>query len=548
MKLANSIFLAALSAGLALGCEGVLGSDSHSGTGTETMSDAPGKRPTTSGDEAVSGAVDGLKAGAPVTLLARLTNAEYVRGLELLLELPSNSAGLVGAKSALPPEPSVNGLQNDAATQSLTQVAIAGFERLALAASEDLLGGAKDNQALAGRLGCTYVDDAALDECLVSYGATLLERASRGVPQSGYFDVARTLLEEVVALQVAEGVDATSFASRVLQLQSLVTYVALSPDYLLLLEGANAAGEKPGEAIELTGYEIASRLSFFLSGEPPDALLLEAAKEDRLLSAEDRIHQVERLLGRPEGINTFVKSLVGWLGINEGTTDAADLEALTAYLNAWLQDQKPFDEFYNGAIEVETTAGSTATQQVGVLGMRAYLGAHTFPPTPAFITRGVFVVEQLLCSELPDDLPAEAFEGGAMTEREVFEIHATQPCATCHIAFDNFGAAFQNFEPEANTFDPGFAPLGEGFLLNPTGDIDGEISNLEQLGEKMGASDRAPACMAQLFYRHAMRRSLRGGDGEVVTRLVGDWVQSDMSLHALLIAIASAEEFALLYP
>lgn len=549
MGLVGSLLLGALTGAVSLGCEGVLGGSSDVGRSAGSRSGGNGDGDGDgSGNEAVTGAVDGLEAGPPVTLLARLTNAEFVRSLEILLDLPAGSSALESATSSLAPEPSVHGLQNDAATQDLTQVAIAGFERLANAATQQVVSGVNSNQALADKLGCADTNDAGMTDCLSSYGAGLLQAASRKPANPAHQTTIGELLSDVQALQETAGVDATSFESRVLQLQSLIAYVALSPDFLLFVEGANAAGEEPGEAIALNGHEIASRLSFFLAGEPPDASLLTAAAAEGLATSADRIEQVDRLLSRPEGTRTFVKSLIGWLGINPQTVEASDLEALSAYLNAWVEGETPFNEFYNGAIEVPTTDGSTATQQVGVLGSTAYLSSHTFPPTPSFITRGVFVVEELLCEALPDDLPAEAFGMGEMTEREVLEQHSSQPCATCHIYFDAFGSAFQNFEPETNTFDAAFAPLGEGFSLHPTGDISGEVSNLEELGEKMGASDRAPACMAQLFYRHAMRRSLRGGDGEVVTRLVGDWVESDMSLRSLLESIAAAEEFALLYP
>lgn len=546
----GSIALAALAGSLTIGCEGVLGdsSEQNAGSGTDGSTGANGSNATGNGDnDPVGGATAGLSAGAQQTLLARLTNVEFVRSLEILLDLPAGSPGLTSAISALAPEPSVHGLRNDAGTQALTQVAIAGFERLAATATQELLDGASNNEQLAERLGCSYDGDDQVTDCLSTYGAGLLQRASRRDNNSEYAATIQSILDGVMALQDAEGVDSSNFESRVLQLQSIISYVALSPDFLLLIEGENADGDAT-DPIALTNHEIASRLSFFLAGEPPDDALLAAASAGELTSPEARIEQVDRLLARPEGTSTFVKAIVGWLGVNQDAADAEDIEALSSYLNAWVEDQSSFTEFYGGAIDVATADGSTASQSVGVLGAPAFLEAHTFPPTPGFITRGVFVVEQLLCSALPDDLPAEAFGSDEMNEREVFDNHSKQACATCHVAFDNYGAAFQNYDTETNAFDPANNLLGDEFTLHTIGDIGGDVSNLEDLASQMSESERAPACMAQLFYRHAMRRSLRGGDGDAVTRLVQDWVQSEMSLRSLLVGIVGADEFATLYP
>lgn len=541
----ETLIVSALSIGSTLACEGVLGSPNANSSSSVSAGDGDSNP---SVEEAIDDSLAGVEAGPTVTLLARLTNAEFVRSLEVLLEIPAGSEPVLNAMSSLPPEPSVGGLANDANTQTLTQLAISGFERLATAAAEQVLADVATNEQLTDKLGCTDSIDAGVSECLVSYGAELFRKASRGVESPDYEIAARAIIEQIEGLHEAEGEDPAAFSARVVQFQSLVTYAALSPDFLLMIERGSSAAQVDGEPIHLTSHEIATRLSYFLSGGPPDAVLLQAANSNALATAAERVAQVDRLLSSPGGTATFVSSLVGWLGVKEQIVEAEDLDALSAYLSQWVQEGRPFNEFYDGAMEVPATDGKTTTLQVGALGAPAYLDSHTFPPTPSFITRGAFVVERLLCAELPDDLPDEAFAGEGATEREILDVHSKQPCATCHDFFDNYGAVFQSFSPEGNNFDPESRPLGESFPLMMIGDVSGEVSTLEELAQKLGASDRAPACMAQLFYRHAMRRSIRGGDAVLVTRLVNEWTSSDMSLRSLLTSIVSADEFGHLYP
>ncbi|MEL6183196.1 MAG: DUF1592 domain-containing protein, partial [Myxococcota bacterium] len=336
---------------------------------------------------------------AQVSLLGRLTNREYLNSLQILLSFDAQDPSLVEDLEALPTESNVGGLRNDAETQILTQLAVAGFERVASAVADLYLSPARSNAELATLLGCPEMGAEAMSPCVVDFGGTLLAKASRRPRDAQHLAQAEGVLEAVNALLAAEDQQPTQRRYRLAQVKALIRYAALSPDFLLLLERGTPAADG---GTRLTDYEIATRLAFFAAGSPPDAALLADAAAGRLEQAGTRAGHVDRLLETSEGRGQFVTALVGWLGIREELTEPEDVEALRAFVTDWLASDRPFADFYRSPVDVRHLDGSSSREPMGVLGSRAFLASHTAFPTPDFITRGITVVETLLCGKLPD--------------------------------------------------------------------------------------------------------------------------------------------------
>ena len=484
----------------------------------------------------------------PPTPLARLTNDEFVRSLTQLLELSGNVPALRAAREALAAEPNDNGLVNNANNQVLTQIAVGGFEQLVAAASEAYLDGVSNEADLAARLGCAALGEDEISTCVSNFGSDLMERGYRRGPSPEHAEAIGALLTRINEIIRTGGEDPASFSNRSLKVRSLIGYVALSPEFLLLAEPTTAP---VGQARQLGPYEVGSRLSYFLTGAPPDALLLQAAAGNRLGTAAERLSHVDRLLQTSDGRDQFAGLFMGWLGVHAPGEATKDYEALATLMRDWIGSEGPFSGFYQAPVEVTHTDGTTSFEPLGVLGSQAFVSAHTEFPAPSFITRGVFVVENLLCGTLPQDIPDEAFEQGSQTELQVFEGHAKQPCASCHVIFDNYGAVFQQFEPETNRFDAALQPFGTNFDLFTIGDVSGEVSSLSELGSKLAASQTAATCMTELLYRNATRRDVDEGglDDEYVRRLSAQWLTgADTSMKALLRKIVESDEFSIFVP
>jgi hypothetical protein len=360
------------------------------------------------------------------------------------------------------------------------------------------------------------------------------------------------LVDRVDAIIAELSGDAGALSSHVLRIKTVVRQLLLSPHFLLLVErGVDNGNGSPLAPKQLTPFEIASRLSYFATASLPDDALLEAARQGHLADPQVRLEHAQRLLNSDTGRAQFTSTLKNWLAINPEVASEDDLGALMAFLSQWYATEKPFSEFYQGLVSVKHVDETESQQPFGVLGMRAFITSHSAFPTPGFINRGVFVAESLLCGTLPDDVPAGAIDGAGGTEREVFDGHASQPCASCHRVFDNYGAAFQKFDTETGLYNPNDQKLGSGFEIYDLGGISGTVNDVADLGRVFAASARAPDCMAELWYRHAMRRGFIGpqGDRETLDALVGAWMGTgNTSMKSLLSVIVTADDFIELVP
>lgn len=479
--------------------------------------------------------------------LAKLTNAEYVESLRILLDIPRDSAAFAQVLDVLPSEPLENGLRNNALNQTLTQVEVSGLEQVASIAADVFLEAVTNVRGLAARLGCVELGAADVSPCIVDFGIQLMERAYRRGPSESYKTEVESLLVRLNDVIHTKGMDPVGFNYRMLKLRALITYVALSPEFMLLVERGTAdLGDQPRP---LRPYELGSRLSYFLTGAPPDDELLDAAASGALEDPAERIVQVDRLLGTEAGRDVFAEVFIGWLGVDPASDSDEHFAVLDTLVKDWVASDRPFRDFYQAPVEVPHADGTTSTEPFGVLGSQAFVSAHTEYPTPSFITRGVFVFENLLCGTLPSNIPEAAFQEETQTPLEVFEVHAKNPCAACHVLFDNYGAVFQQFDGENSMFDPAVATFGTSFGLAPVGDVSGEVSGLADLGAKLAESEQAANCATKLMYRHATRRSVEPGVGEAeVARLTAEWLASDTSVKSLVRSIVGTEDFARFVP
>ena len=91
--------------------------------------------------------------------------------------------------------------------------------------------------------------------------------------------------------------------------------VLSSPGFLLLAEPFPVDAETL-EPRKLNGYEIASRLSYFLWSSMPDSQLLDLAMKEKLSDEKVLVSQVDRMLKDPRSkafINHFSRQ---WLGLD----------------------------------------------------------------------------------------------------------------------------------------------------------------------------------------------------------------------------------------
>ena len=475
--------------------------------------------------------------------LSRLTNVEFVRSIRSALELPDNSPNIEAALPMLAAESVVAGLANDSNAQSFSTSVINGYLAVAEAAADDFIGDANSSDEIEEMMGCGNVNAAT---CFREFARGLVPVVF-GVPFENDAQFFGTFLTDIEGFVEDAGFNSGSFAATRFRLRAFMSYLFLTPEFLLFVEEPPASGNSR----QLSSVEIAKRMSYFLTGTLPDAELREAALNDDLSDPAIRIEQANRLLNDDSIDELFAEFFIGWLGVSTASdgVQQADVNSLRDFLADWFGNNEPFSGLYSGNFNVLTSDGLDTSMNVGVLGSRAFVASHTNAPVPGFINRGQFVTEQLLCGNLPADIPVEAFEEAqtvSETPRELFHELRTMPCATCHQVFDNYGGLFQQFDDQNILFDPSLRPYGDNLDLLPIGDVGGEHSSLEDLALTLGFSATAARCNSELLYRHSVRRGIDvdGADEEAIDDMFNTWINSgDTSMRSLLLTLIASDQF-----
>jgi hypothetical protein len=268
----------------------------------------------------------------------------------------------------------------------------------------------------------------------------------------------------------------------------------VAPAFLYRLEKApegTAAGD-------VSGDELASRLSYFLWSSQPDGALRASAQAGRLQSAGEIQTQARRMLQDPRVRRLATEFACQWLHIYDFDTldekserhfpEFAALrgdmyeEAIAFFTDLFQRDGSVWEVFdadhtfanarlatFYGLSEAEVKSlfpegdpqsggfrkltGVKALGRGGVLGLPATLAKQSGASRTSPILRGNWVSEVLLGERLPrppKDVPVlpedEAQE--EKTVRQLVEQHSNDPrCSNCHVRIDPLGFALEGFDP-----------------------------------------------------------------------------------------------------
>jgi len=263
--------------------------------------------------------------------------------------------------------------------------------------------------------------------------------------------------------------------------------ILASPHFVFRMEEA-PANVKPGAAYTLSDLDLASRLSFFIWGEPPDDSLVTVARRGLLSSPAALKAQTKRLLADPRAEALATRFAAQWLrlqDIDKVHPDALQFpdfhkqlaEAMRretelffysivrenrSILDLYTADYTYVNEALANHYGYQGVSG-TEFQRVtypddrrrGLLGHASVLTLTSHANRTSPVLRGKWVMEVLLGSPPPPPPPgvpdldktAEAKEGRMLTTRERMEMHRSNPqCRSCHLFMDPIGLALDNFD------------------------------------------------------------------------------------------------------
>lgn len=355
-----------------------------------------------------------------------------------------------------------------------------------------------------------------------------------------------------------------------------------SPRFLYRVEiGAN---EKVGpNAVKLSPYELAARLSYVVSDSPPDSPLIDAAATGALATKEQVTAQLTRLLASAPGGSVLNRFLEGWVQLTSveavvkdeklypqwsaaGSTLPASVkgQAQTFFtdlltnqggrLDAFLTSPTVFvnqdlASYYgmtstDGAFEPKTLTDGRAS---GVLTLPAFLSVMAKPDQSWPIYRGKFVREALFCQDLPAPPPnipkPPDVQPGVSTRERLAEHETNSSCSGCHSLMDPIGFGFEQYDAigRYRTMD-GNQPVDATGRLTST-DVDGDFDGVGELAAALGKSKQVRECVARQWFRFTTSRYEQSMDGCSMKSLVDAFESAGSSFNALPKAIVASDAF-----
>ena len=355
-----------------------------------------------------------------------------------------------------------------------------------------------------------------------------------------------------------------------------------SPNFLYRVELGTPDGTAGGR-YRFTSLELASRLSFFLTGSTPDATLLAAAEANQLDTPEGLHAQATRLLQSEKGkagITSFARELfllddflakpTGDPRYTATLRQAMADEVGYLYRNMLAPGKDAFELFdTRKAFVTDELAkiygisgitGKTAVEallpdaipRAGILGRGAFLAGSSSDKVneTAPVTRGLFISEQVLCREVPPPPPGiqpkPVPPGQILTRREMLERHRADPgCAACHALFDQLGLAFENLDWVGQYRDK----EENGKALDTTGTFDDQpFKDSRELASLIRMAPDAQRCFVRNLFRYASGHLGNPSDEAVIDGWNGDFGKAGRDLPRFLDSMVTSDGFRFVSP
>ncbi len=366
--------------------------------------------------------------------------------------------------------------------------------------------------------------------------------------------------------------------------RAVVEAMLQSPHFLYRIE----SGVEGSARVALNAYELASRLSYALANTMPDDELFAAAAEGRLEGGDDEVRaevraQAARLLsgnGGKEAVRDFYSQLlrlhtyegidkdpVKVPGFSRGIGLDMKKETLSFVAEVINQQGGGVTELYTAPYTfvnkrlaliygVEGSFGVdfqkvqlNPEQRAGLLTQSGFLAVNAYSSEIDSIHRGVFVHNNVLCTDLPAPPPGDIPplpEAGGKTNRERVTLH-TGPgtCGgACHSQIINpAGFAFENYDAIGK-----YRSQENGNAIDASGEMDvGEPSmkwsegvQFVKLVAKHPATHR---CMTRAWLEYLYGRRPVDADEFVVEKTATASLSQNTPMTELVMELVTRDSF-----
>tara|TARA_B110001454_G_scaffold183141_1_gene178086 strand:- start:16982 stop:18904 length:1923 start_codon:yes stop_codon:yes gene_type:complete len=355
----------------------------------------------------------------------------------------------------------------------------------------------------------------------------------------------------------------SSLTTDIERIANVVSIVVMSPDFLYLIYDGGTP--KADGKLALTSYEYASKISFLLTGAPPDSVLRDLAKSGAILNSDVAAGQVNRLIKTDLGKESIQRFFKEWTHYDqfEGFNYSSEVlngqslenlrQAMEREINEFLVDVVVSNEgtykellmstnsfvYDNSLAQIYGIAnplgkvGLASQHRAGLLTRAAFLTKRSGPLTSP-VKRGLLIKEAFLCegvgSPPPDapsmlePLPVDTY----LTTRDRLE-HLTMKtgtsCVNCHTSMNNLGFPFEMYDTlgrvrdKERIFKPDGAFSGVELPIDTKAeskDIESsviQIADAVDLSSKLSNNDKALSCFVSKWTEFHLRRTPASGDG-----------------------------------
>ena len=361
----------------------------------------------------------------------------------------------------------------------------------------------------------------------------------------------------------------------------MIASVLTSPSFLYRRE-ISGPDKDP---VNISAYEMATRLSYFLWSSSPDKELLAAAKNGSLNQIPVLYEQTKRMLKDPKIIRMAEQFACQWFHINDFDENDDKNEKLfpqfeklrsSMYKESLLffEDMfrnngsildfikadyvfldRPLAEHYgedvfnlwdthkikgNGWKRIE---GARLHGRGGILGMSTVLSVNSGASRTSPILRGNWIYETLLGQKLPKPplnvpvLPEAIPEN--LTARQLIEKHSSsKECAKCHERIDPYGFALEQFDAIGRKRE---SPMDTSTVLYDGTKIDG-IKGLQNYIVSQRLDDFLEQfCRKILGY--SLGREVQLSDIPLIEQMKNNLKKSDYRFHELVQQVVSSDQF-----
>jgi hypothetical protein len=348
-------------------------------------------------------------------------------------------------------------------------------------------------------------------------------------------------------------------------IRAVVVVAMSSPRFVNHVEIDGGALDTAESLLQLSTYEIASRLSYLFWGTMPDAALFAAAEDGSLATEAGFAAQLTRVFDddrtretlwqfwsewlRLEKFTGFETTRPGFESLVDGQLPSAtlyddmveEIRALTelfsfertATLTELLQTRESVTRSVELAELYGVTPATGATSptlaegtRAGLLQRGALLVSNLETTNP--FHRGALVRRNLLCDSLaqpdPNALPPGSLDPPPITadqttrERFADKIEGNASCAACHDQFAAIGYALESFDAlgrhrqTERVFDEQTGELLAELPLDTTGvprvqyDDTTQVAGAAELNQRIVDSGKVERCMSSKYFAYALRR------------------------------------------